>query len=134
MTEHGHITAQMRRDAIDDALAYFNLGERGTRKNVFVHGIVRSFGSIAYVTLTHGRRVSDEFAWLRSSFDCEYDSPDTALIEVPLSFVTIFNIPLFVLDSYEFDRRKRDVEMYNAPYMPHGVPRLKAEKFGSVRI
>jgi hypothetical protein len=134
MTEHGHITDQMRTDAIDEALAYYNLGDRCTRKNVFVYGVVRyTKGSIVNVVLARGRRISEEFEWLRSSIEFEWESFETALISVPISFVEIFNIPLFVLDDHELERRKENVQMWNAPFQPHASgPKL--ERVGGVRI
>lgn len=133
MTDHDHIITAMRRDAIAEALAYYGLGELGRRVTVNVYGTVRSYGSIVYVTLTNGRRVSPEFEWLISSIDLEYDSAYTAVINVPMSFVTIFNLALYVLDDEKVRRRMRNVEMWNVPYLPP-VSGRQVEIVGGVRI
>lgn len=135
-TEHGHITAAMKRDAIDEALAYFNLGERGTGRTVHVYGVLRmTQGSTVKVILAKGPRASREFEWLRSSIEFEWESPDTALISVPISFVSIFNLALFVLDDHELERRRENVQMWNAPFAPHASGRrLGVERVGGVRI
>ncbi len=133
-SDHDHIFNQMKRDAIDDALAYYNLGERGTRETVFVHGLIRwYFGSTVKVTLTRGRRASEEFEWLRSAISFEWESAETALIRIPLAFVTIFDLSLFVLDDHDIERHKRYVEHFNSPKLPP-PPRRALQTVGGVRI
>ena len=91
-------------------------------------------GSMVNVTLARGSRTSGEYEWLRSSIEYEWESPDTALISIPIGFVTIFNIPLFVLDDREIERRRRNVEMWSLPFSPHVTRRKVGERVGSVRI
>lgn len=134
MSDHGYIFDQMKRDSIDEALAYYNLGESGARETVFVYGVIRlGFGSALKVILAKGRRASDELEWLSRDIEFEWESNDTALIRIPKVFVEIFKLSLFVLDDDSIERHRRHVEHFNSPKLSP-APRRALETVGSVRI
>lgn len=135
MTEHGHIFDQMRNESINVALNYYNLGElAGKRETCFVYGFLRwDFGLAVKVTLTRGRRASDEIEFLRSDIDFEWESNDTALIELPVIYVPLFGLSPFVLDDDGVRRHQRYVEHFNSPKLSPTLVR-PVERVAGIRI
>lgn len=115
------------------ALAFYNMGELGTGGTVFVVGHVTSnHESVIRCEIFRGGK-SQQCEFLRSAVTMHRTSSVTALIEIPKAYVSIFRLAHFVIDDHELGRRRRDAEMFNAPYLPPMVMK-PVEKVGGIRI
>jgi hypothetical protein len=132
-SDHGHIFEQMRKESIADALAFYNMGDLGTGETVHVHGhIMSNHESVIRCEIFKGGK-SQQCEFLRSAVTLHRTSSVTSLIEIPIAYVSIFRLAHFVADERELDRRRRDVEMFNAPYLPPMTER-PLERVGGIRI
>jgi len=118
---------------IAEALAFYNMGELGTGDTVFVFGHVTSnHESVVRCEIFRGGK-SQRCEFLRSAVKMHRTSSVTALIEIPKVYVSIFRLANFVADDHELERRRRDAQMFNAPYLPPMTVR-PVERVGGIRI
>lgn len=133
-SEHGYIFEQMRRDSIDEALAYYNMGDLGSRETVFLIAFISAWTGSSMVNcevFRCGRTKRCEF--LQTAIEMERTSSVTALIEVPKIFVRVYRLAAFVLDDREVERHRKNAEMFNAAYLPPEA-RKPVESIGGIRI
>jgi hypothetical protein len=109
--------AELATNSVADALAFYNMGELGTGETVHVVGhIMSNHESVIRCEVYRGGK-AQQCELLRSAVKMHRTSSVTALIEIPKAFVSIFRLAHFVLDDRELERRRRDAEMFNAPYL-----------------
>lgn len=126
---------RINKHELAEAFAYFGLGSPDLADAVFVTADVRLTNTpLIYCEVYRGkRRLECEF--IRSQVGIEWESFDIALLQIPRSFVSIFRLANFVLDSDELERHKRNVELWNAPFMPHKAhSRPAVERIAGIRI
>jgi hypothetical protein len=125
--------AELASNSIAEALEFYNMGELGTGETVHVVGYIMSNHEslIRCEIFRNGKSQRCEF--LRSAVRIHRTSSVTALIEIPKVYVSIFRLVDFVVDDHELERRRRDAEMFNAPYLPPVQVRA-TETVGGIRI
>jgi hypothetical protein len=123
----------MTQPTINEALRYFGLGEQGSTETVFVFGYLkRSKDTVLDCELEKdGDRITVEF--LKTEISLIRTGTDTALIEIPKTFVPIFRLEAFVLTDVEIERHRTSGAMNTSPYLPPRE-RKPAEKIGNVVI
>jgi hypothetical protein len=123
-------------NSVAEALDYFRLGDRGPGERCFVTGDVK-WNTLAMLQITVRRgKLTRQCEFLRSIIVIHWKSIDTALIEIPKCFLPIFCLWDFVLTEKEIERQRKIVEIWTAPYLPHGGPKVggKVESIGGIRI
>lgn len=119
---------------IDQVIAEIT-GTTGQTEHCYVRGVFRwtRESTVRFELICRSGKCLD-VDFMKSLIDYAYESGDTALIRIPVSFVNIFGLGQFVLTAADVAKKKEHVEMHNAPYLKNTTDTKKPEKVGNIRI